>query len=211
MLKHADNLQNTFTFHPLFAVHDPSHVVSVSPIQISFYTWFSWIALILQIKIHLWYYYYHFTINCMSGERQKQWNRNQKALQVCINVENLKSKAYILHFLVTFTSDVVPKTFSFSKFSVKLAVIGTFSSAISVFKQQTFYICFQVGSIHNYLRRRLHLQVSPQPRGLLQRGACNCPNGLHHLMGHILNTQVIFSYFVIIKVLNQIILLWFTL
>lgn len=66
-----------------------------------------------------------------------------------------------------------------------------YTEAVSVCKWHTFYISFQVGSIHNDLRRRLHLQVSPQPCGLLQRRPRNCSNGLHHFMGHILNTQII--------------------
>lgn len=112
--------------------------------------------------------------------------------------------------------------FSFTKFSVKLATIatfndtdmffsGTFSIAFSGCKQQhTFYISFQVGSIHNDLRRGLHLQVSPQPRGLLQRRACDRPDGLHHLMGHILNTKVLFSHFLIFTVVYSIILYDYT-
>lgn len=54
----------------------------------------------------------------------------------------------------------------------------------------TFYIGIQVGSVHNYLGGGFHLQVPPQPCGLLQRRACNCPNGLHHLMSHVLSKQV---------------------
>lgn len=70
--------------------------------------------------------------------------------------------------------------------------IGKFSDKDTAFsKLRTFNISFQVGSIYNYLRRSLHLQVSPQPRGLFQRRTCDCSNGLHNFMGHILNTNYI--------------------
>ncbi|TNN57726.1 hypothetical protein EYF80_032094 [Liparis tanakae] len=54
----------------------------------------------------------------------------------------------------------------------------------------TFYVSLQVGSVHDYLGRGLHLQVPPQPGGLLQGGAGDGADGLHHLMGHVLQTRI---------------------